>query len=721
MIKIDVPIITKDNSGNEREELRQEVFYNSKDFPYDKLIKAGCPLVSQNTHNNRDKKTILYYNIECAFDIETTTLESLEDQGIHSPFAFMYLGAFCIGSDCVYFRNWKDFINILERLRDNLELNYHKRLLIYVFNLPFEFEFTKNFVRFVDVFGKKKRQPIKCFAEDYGIEFRCAWALTNMKFDDACRSSAYVMHRKVVGSNFFPDFNYKKIRTPYTKIEDHEMAYMYNDVRGLCELIKEHRLGERSGKVTDIPLTSTSYSRRLARKEMQKNKLNKIIQKRMALNAEEFSLLQECNRGGYTHANNDYFNQTIDTGWWSYDMKSAYLFDILCMGHPMSKLMPVDPANFYNYIDDPVKCCFFRVVFRDLKKKTNFGMPYISFSKCRNKKDKVRVVQDSGGGIIAAKQLELSICDLDFRIIRDQYTWNDEEFFIKDLYICKKDYLPQELRNTVLKLFSNKCFYENKDKALYNHYKKLANCVFGMMVTSPIPDLVEYDPESLSWESYKPKEAEEIEAALKAYYESYTSFTSYQWGVYVTAGVRYLLFQAIFKLGEKNVYYCDTDCVKFKKIPGLKEKMEEVNEYIWSIAEAAPTLPEVEVDGKIYRMGLFCEENEAIRAYVVGQKQYCVEYIDDETGEVYSELTVAGLDKAKGSKELNEGNGLDDFYIGKTFESAGKPMAYVNDLTDMIRITVQGKSFWTGSNIALVTTPYTLGKTNNYKDILSKK
>ncbi len=710
MIEIEVPVVIDGN-----EQIQKEVFYTIRDFPYKKLLNNGVPLVTQNIHS-RDNKPIAYYNIECAFDIETTTMDSLPAEGIKSPFAFMYLCAFCIGSDCVYMRNWKDVLTFLERLRDNLALCYHQRIIIYVFNLPFEFMFSKNFIKFSEVFGKKKKQPMKAFADEYGVEFRCAWALTNMSFDKACQSSKYVLHKKMVGSTIFPKFNYDKIRTPYTKLENHEYAYMYNDVRGLCELVKEHRFGEMSGKIIDIPLTSTSYTRRLARKSMQKNKINKAKQKRMALNAHEFKLLQDANRGGYVHSNFRYANQIIDTGMLSDDMKSAYLYAICCMRYPMSKLMRVDPSRFYDYIDDDSKACFFRVVFRDLEKINSLGMPYLSYNNCTSK---MGVVQDRGK-VLKAKMIECALTDLDFKVIQEQYTWNEDEFYISDLYICKKDYLPKELIEVVIKLFENKCFYENKDKYIYNSYKKLANCIFGMMVTNPIPDHVEYDPDTCDWEVTRPKELEEIESSLQSFYNSHSSFLTYQWGVYTTSAVRYLLFKAILAIGEDNVYYCDTDCVKYKNNPELREKLKEVNAYIWEMAEQAPILPEVTVDGKLYRMGLFCPEKTAIRAKMLGPKQYACEYADPETGEIYTQITVAGLSKEKGSAELTAGNQLDDFYVGKTLTTAGKPVAYYNEWEPR-RITVQGKSFWTASNIALVNAPYTIGKTDTYKDLLSKK
>ena len=398
------------------------------------------------------------------------------------------------------------------------------------------------------------------------------------------------------------------------------------------------------------------------------------------------------------------------------DMKSAYLYAICCMLYPMSKLMRVDPSRFYDYIDDDSKACFFRVVFRDLEKISSLGMPYISYNNCTSK---MGVVQDRGK-VLKATKIECALTDLDFKVIQEQYTWNEDEFYISDLFICKKDYLPKELIEVVIKLFENKCFYENKDKYVYNSYKKLANCIFGMMVTNPIPDHVEYDTDTCSWEVTRPKEVEEIESSLQSFYNSHSSFLTYQWGVYTTSAVRYLLFKAIFAIGEDNIYYCDTDCVKYKNIPELREKLQEVNAYIWEMAEQAPILPEVTVDGKVYRMGLFCPETTAIRAKMLGPKQYACEYADKDTGEIYTQITVAGLSKEKGSAELTAGNQLDDFYIGKTLTTAGKPVAYYNEWEPR-RISVQGKSFWTASNIALVNTPYTIGKTDTYKDLLSKK
>ena len=61
----------------------------------------------------RNNKKLEYFNLPCAFDIETTS--TLQDD---AKIAFMYEWTFGIGNDIVYGRYWQEFFELLEILTE---------------------------------------------------------------------------------------------------------------------------------------------------------------------------------------------------------------------------------------------------------------------------------------------------------------------------------------------------------------------------------------------------------------------------------------------------------------------------------------------------------------------------------------------------------------------------------------------------------------------------
>jgi len=87
------------------------------------------------------KQTIEYLNIECGFDIETTSTYVNNEK-----FAFMYLWGFGLGPNgevLYYGRTWEEFKIFLSELSNELNLHENRRLVCYVHNLGFEFQFMR--------------------------------------------------------------------------------------------------------------------------------------------------------------------------------------------------------------------------------------------------------------------------------------------------------------------------------------------------------------------------------------------------------------------------------------------------------------------------------------------------------------------------------------------------------------------------------------------------
>ena len=77
-------------------------------------------------------------------------------------------------------------------------------------------------------------------------------------------------------------------------------------------------------------------------------------------------------------------------------------------------------------------------------------------------------------------------------------------------------------------------------------------------------------------------------------------------------------------------------------------------------------------------------------------------------------ITVSGMDKKKGAKAVGS---IENFNIGKTYKNVGRTTSFYND-EPIHKITVNGCTFTTASNIGIVDTTYTLGITMEYWNLI---
>ena len=214
--------------------------------------------VPELTRHAKHKK-ITYLKTFATFDIETTTVQLDEEK---APEGFMYHWQMCIGGVVVYGRRWEEWLDLMHELSEWLDLNEERRMVIYVHNLAYEFQFIRDFLKDdlggFEVFATASRTPIyvMCGA---GFEFRCSYKLTNMNLQKACENELGVNHPKAAG-----DLDYKKVRTAETSLNKTEFGYCVSDVVSLYELIEQRMINE-SDTLDSIPLTSTGYVRRECR------------------------------------------------------------------------------------------------------------------------------------------------------------------------------------------------------------------------------------------------------------------------------------------------------------------------------------------------------------------------------------------------------------------------------------------------------------------------
>lgn len=662
---------------------KEEVVYNIDDFPYNKLL--DLPVCK--------KKKLSYYNISASFDIETTSIEppKVADKYIFDPYGFMYQWQFCICDRVVFGRTWEEFQIFLDRIRIQMNLHDDMKLVVYIHNLAFEFQFMKEFIKIDNMFSKDKRKPMKINSQ--GIEFRCSYFLSNMSLAKFCENSELCYHYKMLD-----EYDYRQIRTPRTVLTETEEAYCYNDVRGLCECIDTLL---ENDTIATLPLTNTGYVRREYRTHMN-TKPNRINFVKTALNEHEYTMLRRAFRGGNTHANRFLANMILKDVY-SFDISSSYPTCIEIDDFPMGKFTRVK-LNNQTKLD--YYCANFCVVLDitmfNVKLNYDSVIPYIDIAHCVEKSN---IVNDNGR-VLQADCIRLTITNIDLEIIRSMYTFDG--FTCNDAIYATKGKLPKELRNKLMDFYVAKTQLKDVEGKEYEYMKSKnrLNSTFGMMVTDVAHSEIFYDSNSMEWEEVKP----DLDASLESFYKSRNNFLSYQWGVFVTANARKRLQIMIDKVG-RDLVYIDTDSIKFQNSIHIKE-FEDMNKQLIQQAETndIPAFVDRTDDNKTNRfyLGTWDNDGNYLRFKTLGAKKYCFE--KEKKGKQKFEITVSGMSKKKGAEAVAT---IENFAIGRTYHDIGRTTSWYND-EPIKELTINGDTFTTASNIGILETTYTLGVTNEY-------
>lgn len=645
------------------------------------------------------------------FDIETTTYQMSIIDNEPQYNAFMYQWQFCIDDKVIMGRVWEEFLELLENLRYHLGLTHAHYFVIYIHNLPFEFQFFRNFVNLTQVFSLEKRKVVKCVVND-AFEFRCSYKLSNMSLQKFVSSTPGALYYKKGG-----DLDYKKIRTPSTPLTNDETAYCYNDVRGLREAI-QYLLTSEHDTLATIPLTSTGYVRREFRAAINKNGRNHLIFKDLQLDPFLYALLKTATRGGNCHCNPmlsgavDERNVFSDVG--SFDMSSAYPAVMTQCKFPMTRFMR--RASKKSIIDklvaDGAHALIIDCVFYNLQIKTLNTVPYIPKAKCT----KLWEPRIDNGRVLSSNYCGMVLTDIDWKIINSQYTYSHVDVF--SVYSAKYDYLPLELRKKVIEQYTDKCKLKFGDPYLYNKYKNKINADFGMMLTDICRREVTFDPSQPD----NPFNLEpwDIEGAMEKYYKSRNSFLAYQWGVWVTAHCRNRLQKAIDLIGA-DTFYCDTDSVKY--LGEHDSDFEKLNREILDEASKCQLLTSCDVTDPStgvshhYQLGVWEKEKTYETFKSLGAKKYAYTYPGDDS----LHITVAGLSKTKGGDWLTKHGGMSKFRMDTIIPAghSGRTVSQYIDHTAPYTLLFNGEKILTGSAIAIYETSYTFSITSEYQQLLA--
>lgn len=655
-------------------------YYTTADFPLSTI--KNCDIERRSVGNQGTTARRVYKEMLTGFDIETTRIPS-EDQ------SFMYVWQWYFeGVGVVIGRTWRElrlFIMQIEAVLDKA------MLVVLVHNLSYEFQFLRAVHEWKtdEVFAVKSRRVLKATMNNK-LEFRCTMLHSNMSLA-TWTAKMGVEHGKLSGE----DFNYDIMRYPDTPLPETELAYITNDVVGMVEAYRAE-MERDSDNLYKIPLTSTGYVRADSKRAMRNS--SKVV-KTILPDYDIYKILRKAYRGGNTHANR-YYSGLILENVKSADRSSSYP-DVICnCKFPMTRFRKIPSPDIWK-VEKMMKdrrAMVFTILLHDVELSDPFnGFPYISVAKCAAC---VRSGNDNGR-VLSADFIEMTVTDIDWRIIKKQYDFSDVQ--VTEAYWSHYGYLPRALIVNTIDYYTKKTSLKGVDgqQLLYDKSKNLLNGIYGMMAQDPVKqDIIYHEGTGEFTEDDAPPESLLAEFSKHA-------FLAYQWGVWITAWARLRLQEGIDLCGHECVY-ADTDSCKYLgEVDWTAYNRKRIRASAQSGAYAT------DPHGKRHYMGVFEDEDPYSKFKTLGAKKYVFEHADGKL-----QVTIAGVNKKKGGEELSRRGGIEAFREGFTFIDAGGTESVYNDSTPYAERVLNGHKIEMSPNICIRPSTYTVSLTDEYRNLL---
>lgn len=393
-----------------------------------------------------DGRRDFYYNIPCSFDIETTSFYEGEEKR-----SCMYVWMFGFNGAVVVGRKWEEFEFLINEISTRLDLSSHRKLLCFVHNLEWEFQFIRHRFKWSKVFSIDTRKPLYALST-LGIEFRCSYLLSGYGLAKLSDKLQHFPIPKMVG-----DLDYSLPRfggdnpTPLT---EREWGYCVNDVRVVMSFVYDEIV--RNGNVSKIPLTKTGYVRRYVREKCfgerfssKYNHYRGVMSSLRIKSADEYKQLKRAFQGGFTHACCLYSGEVLEKIS-SDDFSSSYPAQICAKPYPMSSAEEIKIETKEEFERNLNKyCCIFDIEFVGLEPLI-LDENYISISRCY---DIVNAVTNNGR-LVSCDRCKTTITEQDFFIIRKFYKW--DKIGIGTFRRYRRGYLPTDFVRAVLELYKQK-------------------------------------------------------------------------------------------------------------------------------------------------------------------------------------------------------------------------------------------------------------------------
>ena len=685
----------------------------------DEILDNQIPFITSN-------KKIKYANVPCAIDIETSSFyENGEKRGV------MYAFVIGINGKCYIGRTYEELWMSLDRIVDYYQLSDKKRMIFYIHNLSFEFQWFRKWRNWTKVFATDERVPLYAL-DDKGVELRCSYQLSGYSLANVGKNLTKYKVEKMVG-----DLDYKLIRHSETPLSDKEMGYILNDGLVVMAYIQEE-IENHYNNISLLELTKTGKVRKYVRKmclygdkksRYKYYRYHNIMKSLPITSINEYEQLKRAFQGGFTHADSLQVGKVINNVH-SFDFTSSYPAVMVMEKYPIEKgelIQIKSKEDFERNIQ--LYCCIFDATFENIESSFVYDHP-ISISKCYSLE---KYVSDNGR-LVSAEKISITLTEIDFDIIRHFYSW--EHLRIKNFRRYRRQYLPRDFVLSILNLYQKKTTLKGVEDSVveYNNSKEMLNSCYGMSVTDILRDEIEYDGDN--WESVAINQEEEIQK----YNDKKNRFLCYQWGVWVTAYARRNLFSAIYEL-KSDYIYSDTDSVKFVNLERHQDYFNRYNKMVDNKLKNAMEEQDIDIEltrpktitGKTKVIGYWDYEECFEKFKTLGAKRYMIKShkpINYGTEEnpiwINYSMTVSGVNKKYAIPYLYDKYGdhiMDEFKDGLIIppQFTGKNIhTYIDDETSGIITDYRGYNlpYYEKSSIHLEESGYELSLSKEFIDYL---
>ena len=363
---------------------------------------------------------------------------------------------------------------------------------------------------------------------------------------------------------------------------------------------------------------------------------------------------------------------------------------------PFQQIRNLSPAKIDRLIERQYAVLFTVRLHNVRLRNRYFPVPYIPVAKCAY----CRGIKNDNGRILTADELQITVTDIDWKIIVAEYTFSAE---IIQGYYAGYGKLPSPIIDCNIEFFKKKTELKGlPDQELYYaKNKELLNSIYGMTVQNPAKATILFD-NGLYTEDPSMTEEELLTASRRR------AFQCYQWGCWTTSHARAALEAGINICGDQ-LLYVDTDSCKVigqRDFSRYNEQQKELS--------LTSGLYATDRKGCTHYGGVF-EDDGTYKAFITqGAKKYAYQTEDDRI-----KVTVSGVGKKKGAAALTAAGGLDAFKPGFIFHACGKTRSIYNDAEYGLYAVGDQELYFT-RNVVIEDTDYTLSRTIEYDSILNE-
>lgn len=660
------------------------MYYFVSELSFDELVKLLTFDYVDIVNIKGGRKPINYMLLYSGFDIETTNM-------IDSKHAYMYIWQCALNDIVLLGRNWEEFILVINIIKTYNDLCSSKRVIIWIANLSFEFQFIRKRFNFTKIFAKEQRKPLYAIIDEC-IELRDPLPISGGSLAQLAKD--FTKTQKLVG-----DLDYSILRNSNTPIKKGELQYTINDVVILKEwsefIFRTYIIPQKY-----VPLTKTAILRRKVKDKAPKGVSDAIV---VCMPSEKLYhlMMKYLFRGGYVHANicnTDIILHNVT----SLDLTSSYPAQMNHGYYPMGKfyrINNIDSEKFNHLIEQ--ECCMMVVTFYGITSTTNHSIE--SSSKCI---ELINPLIDNGR-VASAEKMTVFINEVDYSLYCMFYKWDSMD--IQVFYHTIRGRLPTYILDVLNEEYYNKAILKQSGKKNTTEYaisKSNVNSAYGMTVTRMVEREVTYSDDEWGYDDNNFCYYDEIQKLVLLP----------QWGIYVTSHARYALLSNVYKISCNSsgaiddVVYNDTDSIKLLNYDKHKHIIDEYNDMIISKNKTLFN------DPIFYDLGTFDNEGTYDRFKTLGAKRY----ISEKGGEI--EQTIAGLPKHILSEycERNKLNPFEFFTSGMSLDVnfSGKLTTAYND--EPHSEEVDGIVMYELSSVCLYNIPFKMSLDKYYIEMINE-